>query len=308
MAESDSNPREQLPAMTFSDGGPPYSEDEDLQSPIVTTSKHKKQKSSSSYERGRSPGAAGSYRGAAVSVNSGGDDGGHAYDSLYGPGNAIVEESQYQSYHPHQPLHRDSNFAKPLQRDLPTTELPEHPSDDERSGPDDDSDDARFSKDYSFTIASPDEEMHGKAVALFDFKSEHQNELPLKEGQIILVSYRHGQGWLVAEDPRSGESGLVPEEYVRLVKDIEGGLNGLEAVDFDGVDDNDARSPTSVEPSQDVTPKPNNHEFSQNRSTSANGITHNERHPPVQSTFSTSSKDLDPYPLPRRSEDITANS
>ncbi|KAF2236483.1 hypothetical protein EV356DRAFT_443423, partial [Viridothelium virens] len=60
--------------------------------------------------------------------------------------------------------------------------------------------------------------MHGKAIALFDFTRENENELPLVEGQVILVSYRHGQGWLVAQDPISGESGLVPEEYVRLLR------------------------------------------------------------------------------------------
>lgn len=69
--------------------------------------------------------------------------------------------------------------------------------------------------------------MHGKAVALFDFTREHENELPLTEGQVIYVSYRHGQGWLVAEDPKTGENGLVPEEFVRLLRDIEGGLNSL---------------------------------------------------------------------------------
>src|SRR5271163_2874687 len=88
--------------------------------------------------------------------------------------------------------------------------------------------------------------MHGKAVALFDFTSEHQNELPLKEAQIILVSYRHGQGWLVAQDPKTGESGLVPEEFVRLVRDIEGGLNGLGAVaDLDS--GSELVTPVSVE-------------------------------------------------------------
>lgn len=69
--------------------------------------------------------------------------------------------------------------------------------------------------------------MHGKAVALFDFVREHENELPLAEGQVIYVSYRHGQGWLVAEDPKTGENGLVPEEFVRLLRDIEGGLTSL---------------------------------------------------------------------------------
>ncbi|TVY80276.1 NAP1-binding protein [Lachnellula suecica] len=63
------------------------------------------------------------------------------------------------------------------------------------------------------------EEMHGKAVALFDFQRENENELPLIEGQTIWISYRHDQGWLVAEDPITHESGLVPEGYVRLLRD-----------------------------------------------------------------------------------------
>jgi len=68
-----------------------------------------------------------------------------------------------------------------------------------------DADQSRYSRDYQFTITSPDEEFHGKAVALFDFERENENELPLVEGQIIWVSYRHGQGWLVAEDPKTEE-------------------------------------------------------------------------------------------------------
>lgn len=87
--------------------------------------------------------------------------------------------------------------------------------------------DDRYNGDFQFAVGCPDEEMHGKAVALFDFTREHENELPLTEGQVIFVSYRHGQGWLVAEDPRTGESGLVPEEFVRLLRDIEGGLTSL---------------------------------------------------------------------------------
>ncbi|KAF2720872.1 hypothetical protein K431DRAFT_205058, partial [Polychaeton citri CBS 116435] len=56
------------------------------------------------------------------------------------------------------------------------------------------------------------------SIALYDFEPENANELRLREGQEIMVSYRHGQGWLVAEDPTTGEQGLVPEEYVRLVR------------------------------------------------------------------------------------------
>lgn len=147
-----------------------------------------------------------------------------------------------------------------------------------------DADESRYSRDYQFTITSPDEEFHGKAVALFDFERENENELPLVEGQIIWVSYRHGQGWLVAEDPKTQESGLVPEEYVRLLRDIEGGMNSLTGPVGDGgrASPNEADAPAAVE------------QCGKQRHSSiasANGY-----HQPVVSVFSTSSKDLNPYP------------
>lgn len=290
--------RDRLPAMTFKDDGPPYSEDEDIQSPIVTTNRHKKHKSN---ERGRSPGAAGPYRGVVVGA------GGHS-DDQDGPGEAVDTYDNNVLRFPQQPQHRDSTFAKPLQRSqLPYTTTEEPVSEDEFSETEDD---ARFSKDYSFTIASPDEEMHGKAVALFDFESEHQNELPLKEGQIILVSYRHGQGWLVAEDPRTGESGLVPEEFVRLVRDIEGGLHGLNSVTLDDGNMESIVSPISTDPSSMNTPVPNNHDFPPlNALKSSNGgsvSNPGEKHPPIQSNFSTSSRDFSPYPRPGKNDEINA--
>lgn len=278
--------------MTFSNDGPPYSEDEDIQSPIVTTSRHKKQKSN---ERGRSPGAAGPDAGVVVGAR------GHQYDRD-GPGEAIDTFDSNILRFPREPYHRDSNFAKPLQRSQSPKNTHKSASEDEYSETEDN---ARFSKDYSFTIASPDEEMHGKAVALFDFESEHQNELPLKEGQIILVSYRHGQGWLVAEDPRTGESGLVPEEFVRLVRDIEGGLHGLNSVSLeDGALDNVTTPVAADHPSSMTTPVPNNHEFPAHKQSNGGG-TSGEKHPPVQSTFSTSSRDFSPYPLPGKTDEAT---
>ncbi|KAI3406531.2 NBP2 [Candida oxycetoniae] len=69
------------------------------------------------------------------------------------------------------------------------------------------------------------DEMNCKARAIFDFKPENDNEIELVEGQIIWISYRHGQGWLVAEDPATGENGLVPEEYVEFQFDIEGDMD-----------------------------------------------------------------------------------
>lgn len=282
--KSTSARKEQLPAMSFSDGGPPYSEDEDLHSPIVTSSRHKKNRSQV-YERGRSPGDAHVSRN---SLTARGGNGRNDRDGTQGDyANARI-----------QPQHRDSNFAKPIQRERSPYDGGDQLSEEE--GSDVDEGDGRFSKDYSFTIASPDEEMHGKAVALFDFESEHENELALKEGQIILVSYRHGQGWLVAEDPRTGESGLVPEEFVRLIRDIEGGLTGLNALTLD--DQAELASPVSNDPGSAVTPTPAQHEF-------PSGSQHisrpsGEKHPPVQSTFSTSSRDFSP--LPNRQDDASS--
>jgi hypothetical protein len=130
--------------------------------------------------------------------------------------------------------------------------------------------------------------MHGKAVALFDFQRENENELPLVEGQVIWVSYRHGQGWLVAEDPKTRESGLVPEEYVRLLRDIQGGLNSLVAAQTGeqllSLVGADSGTPTQAEHSQV-------HGHAHQPSNGNNGYQQ-----PIVSTFSTSSKDLHPYP------------
>lgn len=60
-----------------------------------------------------------------------------------------------------------------------------------------------------------------KAIALFDFHAENDNELELREGQIINILYEHGQGWLVGEDIETSNTGLIPEEYVELVFDNE---------------------------------------------------------------------------------------
>ncbi|OBA20268.1 hypothetical protein METBIDRAFT_16669, partial [Metschnikowia bicuspidata var. bicuspidata NRRL YB-4993] len=76
--------------------------------------------------------------------------------------------------------------------------------------------DLDFYEDPRYESYSPDE-INLRAVALFDFVPENDNEVPLTEGKEIWVSYRHGQGWLVAEDPETGENGLVPEEYVAIL-------------------------------------------------------------------------------------------
>lgn len=300
-------------AQQFADG-PPWSEDEDLHSPVVS-SRHRKHKSSSAtygsgdatilhpdyYDRGR-----GFYAGAR-------GDGSERYyvsqgDQANGPGGAYV------TYPPDQARYSNSQYH-------PAQLQPRQYGDQYRTESDDSSaassprfrgdDQSRYSRDYQFTITSPDEEMHGKAVALFDFERENENELPLVEGQIIWVSYRHGQGWLVAEDPKTQESGLVPEEYVRLLRDIEGGMTSLTGVGEGSCSPEAAGTPTQAEhstfghghtPTPSNAPDPNNsHNHNQNHnqnnsSTGAGGPNGGGYHQPIVSTFSTSSKDLDPYP------------
>lgn len=219
----------QLPSTTFADG-PPWSEDEDLHSPKVTAARHKKHKSTVDFDsRGRSrdrPDWRASYAG----HSSNGDylfgeyDGRQDSAFAHTHHNSLPSHGQYTTdyLNPHSP---NSQPSPTSHVSSPFTPQPfrthglyaNHHNSLSSEGS---AEESRYSRDYQFTIASPDEEMHGKAIALFDFQRENENELPLVEGQVILVSYRHGQGWLVAQNPISGESGLVPEEYVRLLRDL----------------------------------------------------------------------------------------
>ncbi|KAL2823673.1 hypothetical protein BDW59DRAFT_95614 [Aspergillus cavernicola] len=238
-----------LPAMSFGDG-PPYSEDEDLHSPVFSAPRHRKSKSTGNDLNGRLSGAhtypsrmslsRDNERGMLVSMNADGSETYYVNDDDAGddgPGGDLVtypaNQSRYTyigAYNDNQGYGRDAGFES--EEDHPGTH--------------------RYSREFQFSIGCPDEEMHGKAVALFDFTREHENELPLAEGQVIFVSYRHGQGWLVAEDPCTGESGLVPEEFVRLVRDIEGGLTSLNGAEAE-YDDGNA-SPASADSQQEITP------------------------------------------------------
>ncbi|KAJ5523212.1 hypothetical protein N7513_012756 [Penicillium frequentans] len=189
---------QQLPAMSFGDG-PPYSEDEDLHSPVVTTARQRT-KSTGTGSNGMTDEhmAEAADRGMFISTNPDGSEtyyvnGDDAMDD--GPGGEYVtypiNEGRYSHYDTQQGHAPDAGFESNDNGD-------------------------RYANDYQFAVGCPDEEMHGKAVALFDFAREHENELPLTEGQVIYVSYRHGHGWLVAEDPKTGENGLVPEEFATL--------------------------------------------------------------------------------------------
>jgi hypothetical protein len=289
--------------------GPPWSEDEDLQSPVVSSRprRHKNSTGGFPQSRGRiapevgTPGQQSSSvmnpenfdRERGYYVGTSGDGSERYYvnqgGEAHGPG------GEYVTYPPDQARHSNAGYQVAEQRPRQYTEQQAG----YQSGSDDDSaassptrqDDARlrYSRDYVFTITSPDEEMHGKAVALYDFARENENELPLAEGQIIWVSYRYGDGWLVAQDPKTQESGLVPEEYVRLLREIEGGLNSL-------------AGPTAESPASPIgeggTPTQAEHpsSLSGHTPTPSNVSGVNGYHQPVVSTFSTSSKDLDPYP------------
>ncbi|OAA59345.1 RING finger domain-containing protein [Cordyceps fumosorosea ARSEF 2679] len=275
-----------IPPIHCSDGGPPYSEDEDLQSPVVAT-RHRKHKSTASASGARrsqilNPSNYDSERG--YYVGTSGD--GHEKYYVNQGGEANGPGGEFVTYPPDQSRHSRAYHYDQTGRPRDEYDVSENASSPASSGFHD-ADQSRYSRDYQFTITSPDEEFHGKAVALFDFARENENELPLVEGQIIWVSYRHGQGWLVAEDPKTQESGLVPEEYVRLLRDIEGGMNSLTGNLNDSMGSgNDASTPTQAE------------HFSHSQPTGTGGGSGgtNGYHQPVVSMFSTSSKDLNPYP------------
>lgn len=311
---------QQLPQLAYGDG-PPYSEDEDLHSPIVKSSRNKNHKSA--FAVADPLDRADRARNGEESFHSDEDDededivsarNDSSQKSLAGPnqerggkGNdkrARGSRGELVTYPPdqarqsmlapnkdaasgHQNLHNASRLPN-----RSYLQIDEGDSDEQSLGVPD-RDDSRYSRDYQFTIASPDEEMHGKAVALFDFARENENELPLTEGQIVWVSYRHGQGWLVAEDPKTRDAGLVPEEYVRLLRDIEGGWSSLSGEL--GVEEGDEAPPAEIAVTPTQLESKLNH-IAQDSTPSDNNISAKEKRPPTVSTFSTSSKDLDPYP------------
>ena len=359
-----------IPQILYQDG-PPWSEDEDLQSPIVVTSRHKKHKSSggalaSSRPRRRDPSTTANPSGDAISpIEFRGRKGRHGESFLADPSSETTANepngefitlskspspfeaagqrvshfaatSSHRSY-AHQrssPSGATKADHRPTASDVSSSSSTEDEGDEARSSGgfnDDGDDESRYSRDYQFTIASPDEEMHGKAVALFDFARENENELPLVEGQVIWVSYRHGQGWLVAEDPKTQESGLVPEEYVRLLRDIQGGLGSLTGDLSAAAETPDSHQQSTAEPNPSLSsavsaasavvavashntadmgtptqahPHPSFHfplpigagAPDHSASVASTNGTNGYQHPPTVSIVSTSSKDLDLYP------------
>ncbi|POS84499.1 hypothetical protein EPUL_006846 [Erysiphe pulchra] len=295
---------EQVAQINFGDG-PPWSEDEDLQSPVVVSSRHRKYKSSGSScgEKRRPIKESEEKMNCLIEPTSYEHNGRYFLSSsendckrFYvsqdedkgGPRSEIIAYSTEKARHFDRydlSNRRDSHFAGTLPKRSYADVIRDF------SGPETSStasspvstprEESRYSRDYQFTITSSDEEMHGKAVALFDFKSENENELPLIEGQVIWVSYRYGEGWLVAEDPKSRESGLVPEAYVRLLRDIHGDLGSTTGHVNDLLNPfEDSGTQSSSEYGRMSGKISNNYDY----------------HAPIVSTFSTSSKDLNPYP------------
>ena len=266
----------QLPATTFAEG-PPWPEDEDLHSPIVNSAKkHRDFRSDFKLD----PDGEGDLQQEDPFDEDDEDD--DSGELTPNGRNTSHKTRRHQSKRPTD----ESYFGPGAVSDSPVLR--------------DDQEDSRYSRDYSFTIASPDEEMHGKAVALYDFAKENENELPLLEGQVLWVSYRHIEGWLVAQDPKSGESGLVPEAYIRLLRDIEGGLGGLNGLDAaignesEGTQSEDPKHDSPIQAEPPEPPEPPN----QDSRRPSTAVKHGP-YTPVVSHFSTSSHDLQPYPSGR---------
>lgn len=256
--------------LQLSQDGPPWKEDDDLLSPTVRMAKHKKSKSRLSEDtRGRA---------------------------------RPTEDAQFEAQVAGMSLEDRNYTTENSSTYFPTTtedqdDVDSDEPDSQSPTPFDEEDESRYSREYQFHIASPDEEMHGKAVALFDFARENENELPLLEGQVLWVSYRHGQGWLVAQDPKTGENGLVPEEYVRLLRDIEGGLHGLngQIPGLSPASEGPELGQGSPEMEVPTGPVPSSASHERNMS----GVSAaSEHYTPILSHFTTSSKDLQPYDGP----------
>ncbi len=58
-----------------------------------------------------------------------------------------------------------------------------------------------------------------QAVALYPFEAENANELGLVPDQLVVINYEYGDGWLVAYNPESGRTGLIPSAYVQILGD-----------------------------------------------------------------------------------------
>ncbi|KAJ2755183.1 HOG (high osmolarity glycerol) pathway protein [Coemansia aciculifera] len=55
----------------------------------------------------------------------------------------------------------------------------------------------------------------GKARALYDFEAENPTELAFAENDILYITYKQCDGWLVGY--KGNQVGLIPENYVELL-------------------------------------------------------------------------------------------
>lgn len=202
---------EPLPSTSFGSGaagGDDWGEDETS----FKKSKHRKSRSFAdipNYERGRRRESGGSgNRQSEHGGASGSDPAGRE---------ALRQSRGFQENGDHP--RRDSHFATTLPSRSFHTSQPVDPDDEQIPL---DAEPSNHSPQRESTGPEDEDLYAGPSLALYSFEPENDNELRLTEGQTILVAYRHGQGWLVAENPQTGEQGLVPEQYVRLLRDIEG--------------------------------------------------------------------------------------
>lgn len=168
-------------------------------------------------------------------------------------GTSIIDFA-YDEGNPLREGYYDSNYSAYEDDEYFDRELEEGPSESGKGYVVENESDYQMDSNYKSDI------IDRKAIALFDFVPESDNEVGLTEGQIVWVSYRHGQGWLVSEDLESGKTGLVPEEYVKVIYDDDEDDDDDNDDNDDSNDDNDTYDEISNGdvrgPAGDDLPKP----------------------------------------------------
>lgn len=219
---------EPLPSTSFREN------DEMSLNPQSIKKQHRKSRSfadASSYERGRRRGESNASKRGSHHGGEGGHSDPAGRDALRAsrgmePTEGLDDDmyalslSQQQSGSDRHRARRDSHVATLPSRAFHEGQRPEDPQRTISDLPLD-LEDVQHSSPQRESLGPEDEELFaGPSLALYDFEPENDNELRIREREIIMVSYRHGLGWLVAENEK-GERGLVPEEYVRLLSDME---------------------------------------------------------------------------------------
>ncbi|KAK5959557.1 adaptor protein NBP2 PWA37_003520 [Arxiozyma heterogenica] len=120
------------------------------------------------------------------------------------------DEQDFENEHSNNNDDSNSNNIHTLNGSIITTEVIENHNVNEEY-------DNGFSQRPQSLMIPDDYIINQKAIALYDFEPENNNELELKEGDIVFINYRHGQGWLVAENLAKTKTGFVPEEFVSFL-------------------------------------------------------------------------------------------